>query len=172
MYRIDKKMKERNGLDDEGLPKIENDKIEQYIEYYEKLIRKKVNSNIARVREQALKNIQKRHKAHVNKSRAKNLDKRIDEIKAFYEGDIVKMDKSQKDCKENRKSVKWYQWDMVMVIPNPDYEDEENFLNGHEEEGAETGADIYKECFKKVYRENQVEMKKERDREIQLVNEI
>ena len=95
-------MKQNKDLDKDGLPKIPPEKVESYIEYYEKLIRKKVNSNIGRVREQALRNIQKRHKESMDKNRAKGLDKRIEEIRAFYEGDIIKMDKAQRGCKETK----------------------------------------------------------------------
>ena len=143
-------MKDKKDVDKDGLPKIPPEDVENYIEYYEKLIRKKVNSNIGRVREQALRNIQKRHKDKMSQTRSKGLERRIEEIRAFYEGDIIKMDKAQKNCQESKKEVKWYEWDMVMVIPNPDYEGEEEFLDEEEEEGAEEAARIYKACFKKM----------------------
>lgn len=123
LNRINKKMEEED-MDLDGLPKIDPKQIEEYIIYYEKLISKKVYSNISKVRDQARKKIQKRHKSQLNKVRFLKLGERIAQVKAFYEGDIVQMDKAQQNYKEPTNNVKWYEWDMVMVIPNPDFKKE------------------------------------------------
>lgn len=171
MHKIEDKLKEKKGIGKDGLAKIPNEKVEDYIEYYEKLIRKKVNSNISKVRDQALKNIQNKHKKNVGNARAKTLDKRLEEIRAFYEGDIIKMDTAQKDCKDSKKKVKWHQWDMVMILPNPDYYEGEDHLDGEGEEAGEEAKSIYSKCFKKSLADD-VEAKKERDRELKLVKDI
>lgn len=125
LNRINKKIEEED-MDEDGLPQIDPKQVEEYIIYYEKLISKKVYSNISKVRDQARKKIQKRHKSQLNKVRFLKLGERIAQVKAFYEGDIVQMDKAQKNYKEPTTTIKWYEWDMVMVIPNPDFKQEKN----------------------------------------------
>lgn len=45
----------------------------------------------------------------------------MEELRAFYEGNIVNMSKFQGDYFDSKKEVHWYDWDMVMILPNPDY---------------------------------------------------
>jgi hypothetical protein len=118
------KLVDHEDLDDDGLPKIDQKNIEEYIIYYEKLISKKVYSNISKVRDKARKNIQKKYNSLSNKARFLKLGERIAQVKAFYEGDIIKMDKTQQNFVDTNHNIKWYNWDMVMVIPNPDYKTE------------------------------------------------
>jgi hypothetical protein len=115
---------DREDLDEDGLPKIDQMNIEEYIIYYEKLISRKVYSNISKVRDKARKNIQKKYNSLSNKVRSLKLSDRMAQVKAFYEGDIIKMDRTQQNFVDANPNIKWYNWDMVMVIPNPDYKTE------------------------------------------------
>jgi hypothetical protein len=108
-------------LDADGLPMINKDNIDDYIQYYENLIHKRTKVNVGKVREQAMKNISKKYSEDARSQKSKNLKKRLEEIRAFYEGDIMKMDRVQKDSVESKRKMKWYEWDMVIVLKNPDY---------------------------------------------------
>ena len=81
------------------------------------------------------------------------------------------MDKAQADKDESiAKPVRWFNWDMVMVFPNPDhpeYSDDNAFLDS-----TEDAAYIYKKCFKEIQRENQTEMKQERKLELDMVKDL
>lgn len=160
-----------NDKDNDGLPDVDPHEIDQYIEFYEKLMKKKLSVDVAKFRSTIMKRLSKKHNASKSSARKKNLKKRMEEVKAFYEGDIVKMDRTQADCDEPTKYIHWYDWDMVMVIPNPDYRSKEktdNYLLDDPEEAMER----YSQCFKKIYRENQVEMKKERRAELNVVKDV
>lgn len=172
MHKLNSIMNDPGDVDKDGLPKIDPDNIDNYIDYYENLIRKRTQAKVSRVRNQALKRIQQRYAENQVNERTKNLDGRLKEIKAFYEGDIVEMDKSQKNYKSTKKSIKWYEWDMVMVFPNPDFNYDKQEVDGYLLDDVDEAVHRYKKCFKQIYRENQVEMKKERIAELDLVREL
>ena len=97
-----------------------------------------------------------------------NAQERIQETRAFYEGDIVKIDEYQKGAKEVYKKIKWYEWDFVFVLPNPDHGNP----GGKHIDSVHDAVNRYKRWFKTIYRESQVEMKKERKMELELVENI
>lgn len=125
-----------------------------------------------KVREQAMKRISKKHSDRRKGDDSKTLEKKMSEIRAFYEGDIIQMDRVQKDYKDTGKVPKWYNWDMVMVIPNPDYDTACNNEDPEMLEDVKEATHRYNRCFKRIYRENQIEMKKERELEKEIVRQI
>jgi len=77
--------------------------------------------------------------------RNKDLEERLKEIKAFYEGDIIEIDKIEMDKShsKSKKEVKWHDWDMVMVIPNPDFHNGNGNSNEHYIDGVVEAKEIY-----------------------------
>lgn len=159
-------------LDKEGLPVVNFKDVDSYINYYENLIRKRTKASVEKVRSLCMQKIAKKHKSSMGKKRSADLELHKQEVKAFYEGDIVKMDRAQKHLKSSKKPVKWYEWDMVMIFPNPDYKADREEVDGYLLDSPEQAVNRYKNCFREIYNENQVEMKKERKVELELVKEI
>ena len=105
-------------------------------------------------------------------TKPKNAHERIEETKAFYEGDIIKMDKYQTEAKEVDREIKWYEWDFAFVISNPDFGADKGATSGMYISSLSEAIGRYKKWFKTIYRESQVEMKKERKLELELVESI
>lgn len=68
--------------------------------------------------------------------------------------------------------MKWHEWDFVMIIPNPDRYAGKEHIPGHYLEDSDEAVEKYRNCFKQIYRENQVEMKRERISELEVVRQI
>lgn len=172
MHKLGRLMDGETELDDKGLPKINPSNIDDFLTYYETLIKKRTKSDVKKVRDGLLKKIAKRNTADKNAERAKNLDRRIAEVRAFYEGDYNKMEQFQREFKDVKKDIKWYQWDLVMVIPNPDYNSHKKDVDNHYLDDVDDAIKRYQNCFKTIYRENQVEMRRERIQEVEMVREL